>query len=35
MDLQPGANDVHALAPGVYFVREATKLKHKPSARSS
>jgi len=23
MDLGPGANDVHALAPGVYFVREA------------
>ncbi len=21
MDLQPGANDVRALAPGVYFVR--------------
>ena len=23
MDLKPGANDVRALAPGVYFVREA------------
>jgi hypothetical protein len=23
MDLQPGANDVRALAQGVYFVREA------------
>jgi hypothetical protein len=23
MDLAPGANDVRALAPGVYFVREA------------
>jgi hypothetical protein len=23
MDLRPGANDVRALAPGVYFVREA------------
>jgi len=23
MSLQPGANDVRALAPGVYFVREA------------
>jgi len=22
MDLKPGANDVRALAPGVYFVRE-------------
>jgi hypothetical protein len=22
MDLEPGANDVRALAPGVYFVRE-------------
>ena len=22
MDLNPGANDVRALAPGVYFVRE-------------
>jgi hypothetical protein len=23
MGLEPGANDMHALAPGVYFVREA------------
>ena len=23
LDLHPGANDVRALAPGVYFVREA------------
>jgi hypothetical protein len=23
MDLRPGANDVRALAPGVYFVRTA------------
>jgi len=23
LDLRPGANDVRALAPGVYFVREA------------
>jgi hypothetical protein len=23
LDLKPGANDVHSLAPGVYFVREA------------
>jgi hypothetical protein len=23
LDLKPGANDVRALAPGVYFVREA------------
>jgi hypothetical protein len=23
MELLPGANDVRALAPGVYFVREA------------
>ena len=23
MDLKPGANDVRALVPGVYFVREA------------
>jgi hypothetical protein len=23
MNLKPGANDVRALAPGVYFVREA------------
>lgn len=29
LDLKPGANDVHALAPGVYFVRE------EPQATSS
>jgi hypothetical protein len=23
LELKPGANDVRALAPGVYFVREA------------
>ena len=22
LDLHPGANDVHALVPGVYFIRE-------------
>jgi YVTN family beta-propeller protein len=28
MDLKPGANDVRALAPGVYFVREAQAQAH-------
>jgi hypothetical protein len=26
MSLQPGANDVSALAPGVYFTRAGTRL---------
>jgi hypothetical protein len=31
MDLRPGANDVRALAPGVYFVREEPQAaSHKP-----
>jgi hypothetical protein len=33
-DLHPGANDVRALAPGVYFVRELSAVSGKPSAAS-
>jgi hypothetical protein len=33
LDLRPGANDVRALAPGVYFVREVPQAaSHKPQA---
>jgi hypothetical protein len=33
MDLKPGANDVRALAPGVYFVRpQPTAVSRKPLA---
>jgi len=33
LDLRPGANDVRALAPGVYFVREEPQAaSHKPQA---
>jgi hypothetical protein len=33
LDLHPGANDVRALAPGVYFVREELQASsHKPQA---
>ncbi len=33
MDLLPGPNDVRALAPGVYFVREEPQaVSHKPQA---
>jgi hypothetical protein len=31
MDLAPGANDVRALAPGVYFVRQASDVKREAS----
>ncbi len=35
MDLRPGANDVRSLAPGVYFVREASRASSlKPQAVS-
>jgi hypothetical protein len=27
LDLHPGANDVRALAPGVYFIRQALGVK--------
>ena len=33
LDLHPGANDVRALAPGVYFVREAQAQAHAQSVR--
>jgi hypothetical protein len=32
MDLRPGANDVRALAPGVYFVRQASVVERGASA---
>jgi hypothetical protein len=32
LDLKPGANDVRALAPGVYFVRELSAASPKPQA---
>jgi len=32
MDLRPGANDVRALAPGVYFVRQASSGKRDASS---
>jgi len=33
LDLKPGANDIRALAPGVYFVREKPQASsHKPQA---
>jgi len=32
LELQPGANDVRALAPGVYFVRQASGVKHEASS---
>jgi hypothetical protein len=33
LDLRPGANDVRALAPGVYFVHEETQAANlKPQA---
>jgi hypothetical protein len=31
MDLEPGANDVRALAPGVYFVRPASSARREAS----
>ena len=31
LDLKPGANDVRALAPGVYFVREASDVEREAS----
>jgi len=31
MDLQPGENDVRALAPGVYFMRQASSVEHQAS----
>jgi hypothetical protein len=31
LDLRPGPNDVRALSPGVYFVREATGVKREAS----
>lgn len=31
LDLKPGPNDVRALAPGVYFVREASGVERKAS----
>jgi len=31
LDLHPGANDVRALAPGVYFVRQESDVKHEAS----
>jgi len=34
LDLNPGANDVRALAPGVYFVRGASGLKREASSVS-
>jgi hypothetical protein len=30
--LRPGANDVRALAPGVYFVRQASSVRHQASS---
>jgi len=33
MDLRQGANDVRALAPGVYFVREAQAPAQAPAVR--
>jgi hypothetical protein len=33
MDLQPGANDVRALAPGVYFIREGLGTRGQGSGR--
>jgi hypothetical protein len=33
LDLHPGANDVRALAPGVYFVREAQARAQAQSVR--
>jgi hypothetical protein len=32
LDLKPGPNDVRALAPGVYFVRERSAVSGKRSA---
>jgi hypothetical protein len=32
MNLKPGANDVRALAPGVYFVRQASSVEHQASS---
>jgi hypothetical protein len=32
--LKPGANDVRALTPGVYFVRELSAVSREPSAVS-
>jgi YVTN family beta-propeller protein len=32
LDLHPGANDVRALAPGVYFVRQASSVEHQASS---
>jgi len=34
MDLEPGANDARALAPGVYFVRQASSVRHQASSVS-
>jgi hypothetical protein len=31
LDLRPGANDVRALAPGVYFVRPASSVRRQAS----
>ena len=32
LDLKPGANDVRALAPGVYFVRQASGVERDASS---
>ncbi len=32
MNLQPGANDVRALAPGVYLVRQASSVRRDASS---
>ena len=32
MDVKPGSNDVRALAPGVYFVREASGVGREASS---
>jgi hypothetical protein len=32
MELRPGVNDVRALAPGIYFVREASGVKREASS---
>jgi hypothetical protein len=32
LDLKPGANDVRVLSPGVYFVRQASGVKHEVSS---
>jgi len=32
LNLKPGANDVRALAPGVYFMRQASSVEHQASS---